>query len=66
MDLYFIVIRIILAIISGYVAFLVYKNPKLVDNAKNFVVNIIKDLFPKTEMPKKVRIIKNGKMILFY
>ncbi len=42
---YFIVIRIILAIISGYIAFCVYKNPKLVDDAQNFVVNIIKDLY---------------------
>ena len=42
---YFIVIRLILAIISGYVGFLVYKNPKLVDDAQNFVVNIIKDLY---------------------
>ena len=42
---YFIVIRIILAIISGYIAFCVYKNPKLIDDAQSFVVNIIKDVY---------------------
>jgi hypothetical protein len=42
---YFIVIRLILAIISGYVGFCVYKNPKLIDDAQNFVVNIVKDLY---------------------
>ena len=42
---YFILIRIILAIISGYIAFCVYRNPKLVDDAQNFVINIIKDLY---------------------
>jgi len=42
---YFIVIRIILAIISGYVAFCVYKNPKLIDDTQKFVVDIIKDLY---------------------
>ena len=42
---YFIVIRLILAIISGYVGFCVYKNPKLIDDAQSFVVNIVKDLY---------------------
>jgi len=42
---YFIVIRLILAIISGYVGLCVYKNPKLIDDAQSFVVNIVKDLY---------------------
>ena len=42
---YFIVIRIILAIITGYIAFCVYKNPKLIDDTKNLVVDAIRDLY---------------------
>ena len=42
---YFIVIRIILAIITGYIAFCIYKNPKLIDDCQKFVVEIIKDLY---------------------
>ena len=42
---YFIVIRIILAIITGYIAFCIYKNPKLIDDGQKFVVEIIKDLY---------------------
>ena len=42
---YFIVIRIILAIITGYIAFCIYKNPKLIDDGQKFVVDIIKDLY---------------------
>ena len=41
----FIVIRLILAIIFGYVAFFVNKNKKLIDDAQNFMVNIIKDFY---------------------
>jgi len=42
---YFIVIRIILAIITGYIAFCIYKNPKLIDDGQKLVVEIIKDLY---------------------
>ena len=42
---YFIIIRIALAIISGYVAFLVYKNPKLIDETYQFMVDTIRDLY---------------------
>ena len=42
---YFIIIRIILAIISGYIGFCVYKNPKLIDDTQKFVVDTIRDLY---------------------
>ena len=37
---YFIFLRIILAAITGYIAFYVYKNPGLIDDAKKLVVDI--------------------------
>ena len=42
---YFIVIRIILAIITGYIAFCVYRKPKLLDDAQKLVLNLINDLY---------------------
>ena len=42
---YFIVIRIILAIISGYIGYCVYKNPKLIDDAEQFIVDAIRDIY---------------------
>ena len=42
---YFIIIRIVLAIISGYIAFSVYKNPKLIDDSYQFVADAIRDLY---------------------
>ena len=42
---YFIVIRIILAIITGYIGFCVYRNPKLIDDTKNMLFDAIKDLY---------------------
>ena len=42
---YFILLRIVLAIITGYIAFRIYKEPKLIDDAQKFVVDIIKDLY---------------------
>ena len=34
-----------MAIITGYIAFRVYKEPKLIDDAQKLVVDIIKDLY---------------------
>ena len=42
---YFIVIRVILAIIAGYIGFCVYKNPQLIDNAKKLLFDAIRDLY---------------------
>lgn len=42
---YFIVLRIILAIISGYVGYCVYINPKLIDDAEKFFVDAIRDIY---------------------
>ena len=40
-----IVLRIILASITGYIAFCIYKNPKLIDDAQKLVVDAIRDLY---------------------
>ena len=42
---YFIVIRVILAIISGYVGFCVYKNPQIIDDSKKLIFDAIRDLY---------------------
>ena len=42
---YYIILRVILSIITGYIAFCVYNNPKLIDNAKTIVVDAIRDLY---------------------
>ena len=42
---YFIVIRIFLAIISGYIAFRVYQNPQLIDDTQKLILDAIKDLY---------------------
>ena len=42
---YFILIRVILAIISGYIGFCVYKNPKLIDDYKKLIFDAIRDLY---------------------
>ena len=42
---YFIILRIIFSLITGYIAFCIYKNPKLIENAKNIVFDAIRDLY---------------------
>ena len=42
---YFIVLRIILAAITGYIGFCIYKNPRLIDDAQKLVVDAIRDLY---------------------
>ena len=42
---YFIIIRIVLVILTGYVSFCVYRNPKLIDDSKKFLVDTIRDLY---------------------
>ena len=42
---YFIIIRIILAIISGYIGFCIYRNPGLIDDTKNLIVDAVRDLY---------------------
>ena len=42
---YLIVLRVILVIVFGYIAFCVYKNPGLIDDTVNFVSNAMKDLY---------------------
>ena len=42
---YFLVLRVILAIITGYIAFCVYKNPKLIDQTQKIIVDAIRDVY---------------------
>ena len=38
-------IRIVIASITGYIAFCIYKNPGLIDDAKNVVIDALKDFY---------------------
>ena len=42
---YFLILRVILAIITGYIAFCVYKNPKLIDQTQKLIVDAIRDIY---------------------
>ena len=42
---YFLVLRLILAIITGYIAFCVYRNPKLIDQTQKIIVDAIRDVY---------------------
>jgi hypothetical protein len=42
---YFLVLRVILAIITGYIGFCVYKNPKLIDQTQKIIVDAIRDVY---------------------
>ena len=42
---YFIIIRIVLAIISGYIGFCIYRNPGLIEDTKKLIFEAIRDLY---------------------